>query len=218
MESVNYSVVAFFIASTLMLSYLGLKFKQTGKTPLTSFGSGLLLVGVAFLVWTYIVATHPSNLQELTTLGAIPFVASFVLFLITATSGLKAEYRLPFYAIGGVLLSSFVIVRFFLYESNPGFTSNGYFAFNVDPVVLYFYAMIAAFSFIPAVYVVGRKLKNDLLRVGVELGLTLVAVGLIIMLTNTSDSLQFINGVGIIVGFIAASFAVLTYPLKKNVK
>lgn len=218
MEVVNGSVVAFFILSTFLLGVLGFKFKQTGSQPFANFGLGLLLVAAAFLIWTYIVAAHPDNIQAITTLGVIPFMASFVLFLLAATSGVSAKYRVPFYVTGIAVLSAFIVVRFLLFQSDPGFTDNGYFAFNVDPVVLYFYAMVAAFSFIPAVYVVGRQIKNDLLRIGVELGLTLVAVGLIIMLTNNDENLQLINGFGIIAGLLLSTVSVLAYPLKKNIR
>lgn len=218
MDTINYSVVAFFLSTSLLLTYLGIKFRSLKKQPMVNFGSGLLLVGLAFLVWLYIVGTQPDNLGLFVGIGMVPFAASFIMFLLAATSGVKVKYRIPLYIINAVILTTFVVLRYFIYDSNPGFTDNGYFAFNVDPVVIYFYAIITAFNFIPALYVVGRRIKNDIPRIGIELGLTLVAVGLVIMVTSKDDSLQFINGIGIVIGLVAATFAVMRYNLAKIIK
>lgn len=218
METINYSVVAFFLSTSVMLGFLGFKFRSLKKQPMVNFGTGLLFVSLAFLVWSYIVAAHPENIKLLVGVGMLPFAASFVMFLLAATSGVKIKYRLPLYIINAVILAVFVVLRYFVYDSNPGFTSTGYFAFNVDPVVIYFYALVTAFNFIPALYVVGRHIKHDVLRIAIELGLTLVAVGLIIMVTSTEDSLQFINGVGIVIGLVAASIATMRYGFSKTIK
>lgn len=218
MDTINYSVVAFFISASVMLGYLGFSFRSLKKQPMVNFGTGLLFVSLAFLVWTYIVAAHPENIKLLVGIGMLPFAASFIMFLLAATSGVKTKYRLPLYIINAVILATFVVLRYFVYDSNPGFTSNGFFAFNVDPTVIYFYALITAFNFIPAVYVIGRHIKNDVLRIAIELGLTLVAVGLIIMVTSEDDSLQFLNGIGIIAGLVAACLATLRFGLSKTVR
>lgn len=218
MDTINYSVVAFFLSTSLMLGYLGYRFRGLKKQPMANFGTGLLFVSLAFLVWLYIVGTHPKNIDLFVGIGMVPFAASFIMFLLAATSGVKVKYRLPLYIINAIILTVFVLLRYFVYDSNPGFTENGYFAFNVDPVVIYFYALITAFNFIPALYVVGRHIKNDVLRIVIELGLTLVAVGLIIMVTSKEDSLQFINGVGIVVGLVASTVATVRYGLTKNVR
>lgn len=216
MDTINYLVVTFFISTSLMLGYLGLRFRSLNKQPMTHFGNGLLFVCVAFLIWTYTVAAHPANIEAVVTLGVMPLIGSFIMFLLAATSGIKPQYRMPIFLISGVILTLFIALRFFIYGSNPGFTENGFFAFNVDPVVLYFYAMIAAFNFIPAIYVVGRHIKNDLPRIGVELGLTLVAVGLVIMITSQEESLQVVNGFGIVIGFLAACLSTTRLRLDKN--
>ena len=216
MDTINYSVVAFFATSTLMLGYIGYKFRSIKKQPMANFGNGLLLVGLAFLVWLYIVGTHPSHISAIVNVGMLLLAASFVMFLFAATSGVDIKYRFPLYLINAAILTTFIILRYFIFDSNPGFTSNGYFAFNVDPVVTYFYALITSFNFIPALYVVGRQLKNDVLRIAIELGLTLVGVGMVIMITSKEDSLQFINGVGIVTGLVLASLAIFQYGLTKK--
>lgn len=217
MDTINYLVVAFFILTSLLLGYLGLRFRGLKKQPMIHFGNGLLFVCMAFLIWTYTVAVHPVNIGAVVTFGVMPLIGSFIMFLLAATSGLKAHYRMPIFVVSGVILTIFIALRFFIYESNPGFTENGFFAFNVDPIVLYFYAMIAAFNFIPAIYVVGRHIKNDLPRIGIELGLTLVAVGLVIMITSPEENLQIINGFGIVIGFLAACLSTIWLRLEKNV-
>lgn len=218
MDTINYLVVAFFVSTSLMLAYLGFKFLSLKRQPMTHFGMGLLFVCLAFMVWTYIVAAHPTDIETIVAIGAIPFLGSFIMFLLAAMSDITAKYRFPLFVVSGAILVGFVILRFFVYESHPGFTENGYFAFNVNPIVLYFYAMLTAFNFIPAVYVVGRHIKHDLLRIGIELGLTLVAVGLIIMVTNQDEGLQVINGAGIFAGLFVATMATTVYRLDKNSK
>lgn len=218
MDTINYSVVSFFAVTTLMLGFLGIKFRSTKKQPMVNFGSGLLFVSLAFLIWTYITAAHPENIKLLVGVGMIPFVASFVLFLLAATSGIKAKYRIPLYVINALLLSTFLIVRYFIFDSNPGFTDQGYFEFNVDSTVIYFYALILSFNFIPALYVVGRHIKHDLLRICLELGLTLMSVGLVIMVTSKEDNLQFLNGIGIVVGLVAATAGAAKFNLTKNAR
>lgn len=216
METVNYLVVAFFALATLLVAYLGQAFYRSGKQPMLHFGVGLLFVSLAFFVWTYIVASHPQDMALATTIGVVPFFGSFIFFLLAATTGVKAQYRLPLILASGAILVGFVIARFFLYQSSPGFSQNGFFEFNVDPVVLYFYAMIMSFNFIPAVYVVGRHIKHDLLRMFVELGLTLVAIGLIIMVTSKDENLQVVNGAGIAIGLFGAVSAVAYFGLTKK--
>ena len=216
METINYLVASFFTASTLLLAYLGYSFASSKKQSLRNFGVGISFVSLAFLIWTYIVTFHPANLGLVATVGVIPLFCAFIYFLLAAVSGVKTKYRLSLIFISGVILASFVVARFFLYESNPGFTDNGFFAFNVDPVVLYFYALILSFNFIPAVYVVGRHIKHDLFRVFFELGLTLVSEGLIIMVTNTDESVQIVNGVGIAIGLVAAALATAKYGLSSK--
>ena len=219
MEPTNYLVVAFFLTATLLSAFLGQRFYALNKQPMRHFGTGLLFVSLAFAVWTYVVALHPANMLVATTLAVVPFFGSFIFFLLAAVNGVKVVYRAPLLAISGAILAGFVIARFFMFQSNPGFDENGFFEFNIDPVALYFYALIMSFNFIPAVYVVGRHIKHDLLRVMVELGLTLVSVGLIVMVTSTDDNLQVVNGIGILLGFIAAAGSVAAYGLtKKTIK
>lgn len=217
-ENANALVVAFFVASTLMAAYLGIKFFKIKKQPMVSFGLGLILIAIAFLVWTYMVLFHPNNMGLLVSIGALPFMGAFIAFLVSAVSNVKAKYKIPLYAINLSILAIFIILRFFVFESNPGFTPEGFFAFNVDPAVLYFYALLLSFNFIPALYVVGRHIKKDIPRIGIELGLTLVAVGLVIMVTSHDESLQIINGTGIIFGFIAASLATMLFRIEKHIK
>lgn len=218
MDTVNYLVVTFFIATTLMLGYLGFVFRNVKRQPMTHFGNGLLLVGVAFLVWTYIVAAHPANLNLLVAIGVAPLIGSFIMFLLAAMTDIKAKYRPSLFIISGAIIVGLVAARYFLYKSDPGFTQNGFFAFNIDPVVLYFYAILTAFNFIPALYVVGRRITNDILRIGVELGLTLVALGLVIMITSQDENLQIANGIGIAIGLSAATLVTTMYSLTKNTK
>jgi hypothetical protein len=218
MNTINYNVVAFFLAATLMLGYLGFQFRKIKKQPMSYFGTGLIFVSLAFAIWLYIVAAHPENIKLIVSLGILPLAASFILFLLAATADVKAKYRVPLYIINGAILASFVLLRFFVYDSNPGFTANGYFAFNVDPVVIYFYALVTAFNLIPAIYVIGRHIKQDLLRIAFELGFTLVAVGLVVMVSSQQESLQFVNGVGIAVGLLVATVAVARYRLSDNLK
>lgn len=218
MNTINYSVVLFFILAALLMVFLGSRFREVSKEPARSFGNGLLLVALAFVVWGGIVALHPQDMQTAVTVGMLPFFISFLVFLRAAMTGVSVKYKAPIYLTNLSILTIFVVLRLFVFKSDPGFTDNGYFAFNVDALMIYFYTIITAFNFIPAIYVVGRHIKHDLLRLGMELGLTLVGVGMVVMITSKDDNLQFINGVGIIAGLLLASFYTALYRPAKYVK
>ncbi len=218
MEPVNYFVVSFFAVATTLVAYIAARLRSTGKQPMQDLGTGLYFTAAAFLVWTYITWAHPVDMKTITALGAVPFMAAFVFYIKAAANGVKPASRSFLYLVSGALLAVFVFIRFFMFTSDPGFTGNGYFAFNIDPVVLYFYAMITSFTFIPAVYVVGRHIKHDMTRVCFELGLTLTAIGMVIMVTGSNENLQFVNGVGIMFGLLAAAGALASRNFDKSVK
>ncbi len=218
MSTINLQVVSFFALGAALLAYIGYAFIKQNKQPMRNFGIGLAAASTAFVFWLYIVAFHPSDLKTLTLLSIVPFVASFIIFITAAVSDIKAKYQMPLYILAATILATFAVLRLFVYDSQPGFNEDGFFAFNIAPVVLYFYAMLNAFTFIPAIYVVARHIKHDMLRILVELGLTLFAIGMIVMIIGSDDLLQVINGVGMIVGLVMAAGGIAYYKLDKNYK
>ena len=212
----NLSVLMFFIAGTLMFGYISSIYLKEKKAVFKFFGLGLLFIAVAFAIWSYVVSVRPENLSDITTIGVVPFIAAFGSFLASAASALKAKFRPIIYVIAAILLSTLALLRLFFFDSNPSFSEAGYFYFNAHPVILYAYAVIISFTLLPAVYVIGRQLKNMILRTVMELGFTLVTMGTVILITSYDETLQLINGYGLMIGLLAITLIHTKYRLRSK--
>ena len=191
---INISVLAFFISGAAWFAYISLYYLKQKSSLFKFFGLGLLLIAIAFLFWSYIVAFHPAQLAILVGIGVLFFFAAFVAFFIATLSDLKKDTRSTLSIFGVLFLLALVALRFIYAKSEPQFTSEGFFWFNADQLVVYAYVLAMSFSIIPAVYKVGNKIKNNVLRPIVEIGFTQVVICSVILITSPDMHLQVING------------------------
>ena len=191
---INLSVVAFFFSGAAWFGYISIFYLRQKSSLFKLFGLGLLLNAVAFLFWLYMVTFRPVHLEIFVGIGVIFFFASFVSFFAATLSDLKKDTRLKLSIIGILFLSALVALRFLYAKSDPQFTSEGFFWFNADQLVVYAYVLAMSFSIIPAVYKVGNKIKNSVLRPIIEICFTQVVICSVILITSPDMHLQVING------------------------
>ena len=212
----NLSVLSFFIFGAISFAYLSYFYLKQKKPAFRLFGFSLALISLALAIWSYVVFARPANLILYTTIGVVPFVLSFGSLLACSATTLNTKYRKFIYIFALIFISIFGLLRIFFYASSPAFDSQGFFYFNADPVILYMYAMAISFSILPAIYVLGRQIKNVRLRILMELGFTLVAISAIILIISYDNWLQIINGWGMIIALLILLIAHTRYRLDKT--
>ncbi len=216
--NVNVAVFAFFALNTLLLAYLGGVYMRQKSQLFKLFGFGLLLNSVAFLFWTYITGFQPNNLDLVTSTGVIFFIGAFAAFFVASVSALKKEARKNAYIIGGLLLAVLIALRFFFYQSDPGFSPEGFFSFNTHMFVLYAYVLTMAFTFMPAVYAVSEKVKSPRFAYIIRFGFTVIVIGTAILITSPDNNLQIVNGIGMSAAFLLLAVAHARYQLDGKAK
>jgi len=210
---VNIWVFGFFIINTLLLAYLSSVYlKQKNKT-FKLFGLGLGLNAVAFLLWSYITGVQPENLNLITGVGVLFFIAAFAAFFASTVTVLKSEARKAAYVLAGLFLALLVVLRFVFFVSNPGFSPEGFFSFNTNQIVLYAYVITMSFTIMPAAYVIADKVKNNALKNCIRFGFTLIVIGTAILITSTDTYLQIINGIGMVAAFLLLAISHSIYKL-----
>ncbi len=208
---VNIWVFGFFIINTILLAYLASVYlKQKSKT-FKLFGLGLGLNAIAFLFWSYITGVQPENLAPITGLGVVFFIAAFAAFFASSVTALKPEARKRAYIAAGLFLALLVVLRFVFFTSNPGFSSDGFFSFNTNQIVLYAYVITMSFTIMPAAYVIADKVKNTVLKNSIRFGFTLIVIGTAILITSTDNYLQMINGIGMVAAFLLLAISHTVY-------
>lgn len=190
----HYMVPLYFIMGTLTILYIGYKFFSQKSSAFRNFGIGLLLYGAAFAIWSVAVITKPDNLAAITTIGVVPFAVAHLFFLMTASEKLKASNKSLVMMLGFGYLALLLVLRAFVYQSDPAFSANGLFYFHADPAIIALYIGAFASSLLPAINIVSQKIKDKTLRFISQFGFTVLAIGGIVLLTSYDDTLQTING------------------------
>lgn len=208
----NLLVTLFFLHNVLATAYLGSKFYSQKDKVLKSFGIALLLNSVAFTIWSFAVLTKPENLSTFVTIGVGFFITALVFFLNTATQNLKSDLRSKLLIIGSLFGIVLFYLRTFVYPASPYFSSEGFFFFNIHPLVQLLYAVGLFVIALPAVMLVASKFKNFYTTLIRSCFLVEIIGG--IVLITTSDS-QILYLAGLIMG--TAYFA-LWVPLLFNKK
>ncbi len=187
-------VPLYFILGSLSILFLAYKFLTQKASAYKNFGLGLLLYGTAFAIWAVIVLTKPDDIATWTTIGAIPFGFAHLFYLMAAADKLAVSKKSMLFLGAGAYLAVLFIFRTFLYESNPGFSEEGLFYFNPDPVVVALYIGAFAGSVLPAINTVATKMKDKTLSFLTRLGFTTLTIGSVVLVTSHDDTLQLING------------------------
>lgn len=179
----NIGVFLFFLHNILATAVLGGKFVVRKDPVFKNFGIALLLDSAAFVVWTLAVVLQPTNLDQFVTLGAAFFIASLVYLLITGTQKASASTRGGITLLAVLLGICLFLARTFLFPSNPTFSEEGLFFFNLDPFVTMVYIFGLLLTAMPAIDAVASKFEHSyasLVRYGF---ITQVAGGIVLITT-----------------------------------
>ncbi len=194
----NPLVVAFFIHNTLATLFLGAKFWGKRDMVAKDFGLGLILNGVAYAVWTLAVILRPDNLNLIVTLGAIFFIASLVAYLLAGVQNITKNSRQSVMLVGTIVAVLLFFVRTFIFPSQPGFSPEGYFFFNLHPVTQVIYIFALAFTALPGIHALAAKFKQASYSRLVLYGLIAQVMGGVMLITSTN--VMLLNMMGWIMG------------------
>lgn len=194
----NPLVVAFFLHNTLATLFLGIKFWGKRDMVVKDFGLGLILNGVAYAVWTLAVILRPDNLKLFVTLGAIFFIASLVTFLLAGIQNLNNKSRQSVMLAGAIVAVVLFFVRTFIFPSQPGFSPEGFFFFNLHPVTQVIYIFGLAFTALPGIHALAAKFNQASYSRLVLYGLIAQVMGGVMLIT--SSDVVLLNMIGWIIG------------------
>lgn len=189
----NLLVLLFFLHNVLATAYLGGKFVTQNDKVFKSFGIALLLNCVAFAIWSFAVLTKPADLTTYVTLGVGFFITALVFFLNTGVQNLKSDTRWMVLLVGGLLAVVLFFLRTFVYPSNASFSPEGFFFFNVHPLMQMLYIFGLVITSLPAIYAVASKFRNyyaDLLR----FCFPIEVAGGIVLITTTDTQVLYLTG------------------------
>jgi hypothetical protein len=193
----NIAVFLFFIHNVLATFFLGMKFKGRQDRAFKFFGFALLLNAVAFAVWTFGII-RPENLLISVTIGAIIFLASLVFFLSASLQKAQPTTRLLLTGLGVVA----VLGIFFVGHADPAtayISSEGFFFFNLGPLMQMLYIFALALATLPAVDVVASKFTSSYAAL-LRYGFIAEVVGGIMLITSKDTQVLYI--VGWIIGLV----------------
>jgi hypothetical protein len=216
-DDVNPWVFGFFAIGSLLLIYIAQYYLRAKASIHRWFGGGLLLTGIAFLCWAYVTGFRPEALGLFTTIGALLFLASLISFFISYVHSItKKRARAAYWVIGALALVAFLTLRFVFFQSDPGFSPDGFFSFNIDQIVVYGYVVLLACSIAPATFAVAAKMKNLVLAGVTRFGFSLITIGTAILLTSPDNYMQVINGTGMLIGFLVLALAHSFVPVESK--
>ncbi len=187
----NPLVLAFFLHNVLATFLLGMKFARRDDRVFKFFGFALLLDAVAFAIWSFGII-RPENLLTSVTLGAVCFLASLVFFLHASVQNAQSNTRWLLTVLGVVA----VLGIFFIGHADPAtayISSEGFFFFNLSPLIQMLYIFGLTLAAIPAIDLVASKFKSSfamLVRYGF---IAEVAAG-IVLITSKDTNALFITG------------------------
>lgn len=202
----NPGVVSFFFAGAAILTFIGVRYARAGRRPFRSFGTGLVLYAIAFLVWGLLVATRPADLEPWATVGIVPFAAAHFAFLDASMWdwGRRNRRIILVAALGYLVVVA--VARFALFPSTAGFSDRGYVYFNAAPQVLLLYVGAFVGAILPALHVVSSMLRSRPFAALTRILFNVVILGGIVLLTSYDDDLQYLNGLlmgGGLIGLLA---------------
>jgi len=189
----NILVLLFFIHNVLATTFLGIKFFGSKNRAFKNFGIAMLLNSLAFAIWTVAVVTRPANLEQVVTIGVIPFVISLVFLIICGVDNFEKEIRTKLIGAGVAVVACLFLVRTFVYPSNPMFTTDGYFFFNMHPIVQLVYVFGFVLTAVPAIFIISSKFKG-IYAILVRYGFMAEVIGGIMLITNRDPQALLISG------------------------
>jgi hypothetical protein len=189
----NPLVLLFFAHSTLATFLLGWKLAGQKDASLKNFGYALVLNGLAFAIWSAAVILRPADLALWTGAGAFPFMGTLLFLISSSTVRLDRNLRNRWLGAGVALVAVLFILRSFVYPSQPYFSDEGLFFFNVQPVATAVYLFALSAAAFPAIRAIGQKMKTAYAPY-VEAGFITLVLGGFLLLVSTDLMLLYING------------------------
>lgn len=196
----NISVLLFFIHNVVATLLLGGKFVSRRDRVMKDFGIALLLNAVAFAVWTFGVM-QPESLLTTVTIGAVCFLASLVFMLRAAVQHTSANTRVLVTVVG----IAAVLGIFYVGHSDPAaayISPEGFFFFNLGPLVQMLYIFGLALAFLPAIDAVASKFKSSYAML-VRFGFIAEMASGIMLITSKDVQVLYITGWVISVVYVA---------------
>lgn len=183
----NFSVLLFFLHTTLATAIVGGIFIKKRGDVAKYFGIGLLLETAAFASWALAVMI-PDNLAIYVTVGAVLTLVSFIAFLRAATYDINLSLK-NLFLVGGSLfvLATFFVGRY-IFPTPKLISNEGFLMFNLAPFVQLMYITILVMVTIPLVEKVARLFKSGY-STFVKFALGIQVVGAIVLIT-TNDVLS----------------------------
>lgn len=206
----NILVVLFFLHNVLATAFLGGKFFSQKNKVLKNFGIALLLNSAAFAIWSFAVLTRPDNLTTYVTYGVAFFIAALVFLLNTGVQNLGSENRMMVLVLGTLFGLVLFYLRTFVYPATPSFSPEGFFFFNIHPLMQMFYIFGLVIASLMALNAVASKFKGIFATL-IWFCFVIEVIGGIILIT-TSDS-QVLYLAGLIMG---TAYVALWAPLLLN--
>ncbi len=189
----NILVALFFLHNVLATAYLGSKFISEKDKVLRSFGIALLLNCVAFAIWSFAILTRPDNLTTYVTYGVMFFIAALVFLLNTGIQNLKSDTRMKILMLGGLFGLVLFYLRTFVYAATPYFSPEGFFFFNVHPLMQMFYIFGLAIASLMALNAVAPKFKGIYATL-IWFCFVIEVIGGIILITTTDSQVLYLAG------------------------
>ena len=190
----NVNVFIFFLLGALSFAFIAIRFAASSATAFRRFSIGLGLLALAFATWSVIIATHPSDITTLTTVGVIPFGLANLFFVLSATTIFDSKTRTVLVSVAVAVLGALFVLRTFITPSKPEINAGGYFSFNADPLAMLLYVVVFAGALMPAVQVVSTQIKNPKTAMFTRLFFNVVTLSGVVLLVSTNDELQNLNG------------------------
>jgi len=183
----------FFLHNVLATAFLGSKFISQSDKVLKSFGIALLLNSAAFTIWSFAVLTKPDNLATYVTYGVVFFIAALVFLLNTGAQNLKSDTRMKLLVAGSLFGLVLFYLRTFVYPAIPSFSPEGFFFFNVHPLIQMFYIFGLVISALPALNLVASKFKG-IYGMLIWFCFVVEVIGGIILITTTDAQVLYLAG------------------------
>ena len=200
----NTSVLLFFIHNVLATLLLGGKFATRPNPVFKNFGFALLIEAVAFAIWSAAVILRPENLEQYVSIGTAVLIVSLLFLLAAGTQNLSSAKRWILLVVGAIVGAGiFYTGSLTAYPSLPGFSPEGFFFFNVHPLLQVLYILALALTAFPAIDAVASKF-NGIYAVLVRYGFIIEVAGGIVLITamSTNVSAPALYLVGWVIGIV----------------
>lgn len=187
----NIQVVLYFVSNVLASLIVGSRFMAKKEKGFRTFGMALLMVALAFALWT-VGYLDRSILSGMVTVGAIALLVSFfLLFRVFVREVLpQSSMELSAFSILA-LISIFIVGRL---SSNSAFISpEGFFFFNLTPFVQMLYIFALIITAVPTMNFVATKFKGGYASL-VQYGFLIQIAGGVMLITSTDVSTLYATG------------------------